>query len=162
MLIIKVTHKFLLFLSALINIMISNINFITSECIVNDTNRKRIDTVDLPYFKSDDDCILVDVYIEKKNNDDDHQIKLNQKFNNDDLQTFFKLRPLLAVDINNDDLKRDYNPYDNTNSNYYKDHDDHDDIRSDGDDDYMTLFINTPKLINIQTGNLRALKKDKL
>jgi hypothetical protein len=151
MLTIKVTHKFLLFLTAIIIIMISNINFITSACIDNDSIHKRIDDVDLPYFNYDDDRIIFDrIYLQKKNINDDHQII----HNNDNLQSFFKLRPLLSVDINYDDLKSDDDHYNYNNNNYYNDHDDHDDFK--GDDDYYNMFIKTPTLINIKTGNLRA------
>lgn len=175
MLIIKITHKFLLFLSVIIIIMISNINFIISACKDNDSISKGIDDVDFPYFYNDDDHIVfyddgietldshqkqqhdkidIGVYLKRKNikNDDDHQII----HNNDNLQSFYKLRPILSVDINYDDLKSDDDHYNNHNYYYYNedDDDDHDDLKR--DDDYFNMFINTPTLINIKNGNLRA------
>jgi len=178
MLIIKVTHKFLLFLSVIIIIVtISNINFITSACKDNDSISKGIDDVDLPYFNNDDDHIVyygdgietldshqkrqhdtidIGVYLKRKNikNDEDHQII----HNNDNLQSFYNLRPLLSADINYDNLESDDDHYNNHNNYYYNkdddDDDDDDDLKS--DDDYYNLFINTPTLINIKNGNLRA------
>jgi len=79
--------------------------------------------------------------------------------NNDNLQSFYNLRPLLSADNNYDNLKSDDDHY---NNNYYynKDDDEHDDDDDDddlnSDDDYYNLFINTPTLINIKNGNLRA------
>jgi len=151
----------------IIIVTISNINFITSACKDNDSISKGIDDVDLPYFNNDDDHIVY--YGDGIETFDSHQKRQHDMIdigvyheiihNNDNLQSFYNLRPLLSADNNYDNLKSDDDHY---NNNYYynKDDDEHDDDDDDddlnSDDDYYNLFINTPTLINIKNGNLRA------
>jgi hypothetical protein len=87
----------------IIIVTISNINFITSACKDNDSISKGIDDVDLPYFNNDDDHIVY--YGDGIETLDSHQKRQHDMIdvgvyheiihNNDNLQSFFNLRPLL-------------------------------------------------------------------
>ena len=99
----------------IIIVTISNINFITSACKDNDSISKGIDDIDLPYFNNDDDHIVY--YGDGIETLDSHQKRQHDMIdigiyheiihNNDNLQSFYNLRPLLSADNNYDDRDDD-------------------------------------------------------